>query len=154
MLLIRSAAVVEDNRFETCSSLGGGAVMARYGYASGEPGVLRRNVFVGNYAWDLGGAIEVSAGARVVIESNTFASNHADDRGGAILVNDSGTTATLSRNIFWNNTVGANGAAVAGIGSSGPTRPSRTRGSATGRADSSASGRARRERPPTRADAG
>jgi predicted outer membrane repeat protein len=121
MLLFRSAAVVEDNRFEYCSSRGGGAVMARDRHVTGQAGIFRRNVFVNNLALDLGGAIELSANAHAVIESNTFASNRANDRGGAILVNNTGTTATLSRNIFWNNTVGTNGAAVACIGFSGPT---------------------------------
>ncbi|HMB68713.1 MAG TPA: cohesin domain-containing protein [bacterium] len=118
MLAFRSAAVVEDNRFENCAAVGGGAILWWDRFSGGDSAILRRNVFWNNHATDLGGAIEMVSGAYALIENNTFAENRADDRGGAILSNSSGTAVTVSRNIFWSNTAAVGGGALSCIGSS------------------------------------
>ncbi len=82
---------------------------------------INSSEFLGNYATDLGGAVNSFVLMPVTITGSTFANNQAGSLGGAVYLNTPGTsmnppTTSLTNDTFTGNTAGVNGGAVADNG--------------------------------------
>ena len=72
---------------------------------------LAENTFRHNYAFDVGGAIQIDVNTIVTISRNTFQNNSVDFAGGALYA-DTNNTLTLSENTFQDNSADVYGGAL------------------------------------------
>ncbi|MCK8114888.1 cell wall-binding repeat-containing protein [Anaerosoma tenue] len=107
---LATAPAVVSNEFLLNSAAEGGAIRISGSVSA----TIRDNVFQGNSASGVGGAIQLApVDSGIIIYGNTFADNAAGSSGGAIRVSSTGgQMVTINRNSFIENAAGGSGGAM------------------------------------------